>query len=103
MRETPHHETIELIGRLKDTLDLELRAYPYPITACDVAFKLYAEQRGLTRVVLAGFAGEDGLTVHDAYDALAALLATPLALGSAEVSRLRSLADALADGGTVPG
>ena len=89
------------LAQLADAIDAELRAYPYPITACDVVFKLLAEQRGHCRVALIGLAGTDGLDHRDALEALTALLATPLVLSVAERSALQVLADELAIGETV--
>lgn len=80
--------------RLKAEIDQELRAYPYPITACDVAFKLLAEQREHCRVALLGLAGRDGLTAADAADAVAQLLATPLAVADHERADLQALSRA---------
>ena len=79
-----------LIANLKAEIEAELRAYPYPITACDVAFKLLAEQREHCRVALLGLAGRDGLTAADAADALAQLLSTPLAVNDADRAALQA-------------
>lgn len=84
-----------LIMTLKAGIDGELRAYPYPITACDVAFKLLAEQREQCRIALAGLDGHDGLDADDAGMAIAALLATPLAIEPEQRAVLEALAQAL--------
>lgn len=83
------------------SLEAELRGYPYPITACDVAFKLLAEQRGHCRVALKGLDGVDGLDERDAREALDALLTTPLPLPQADRAALQVFADALPIGETV--
>ncbi|MFM9939869.1 MAG: hypothetical protein ACKVP7_10280 [Hyphomicrobiaceae bacterium] len=91
----------ELIARLKAKIEQELRAYPYPITACDVAFKLLAEQRELCRVALLGLAARDGLSLADAGEAIAALLATPLAVEPHEQHALQALARTISIGSAV--
>ncbi len=87
-----------LMLRLKAAIDHELRAYPYPITACDVAFKLLTEQREQCRVALSGLAVRDGLTAADAGVAMAALLATPLPVKPDERTALQALARAISIG-----
>ena len=84
-------EAATILTGLKIAIDRELRAYPYPITACDTAFKLLAEQRDHCRVALGGLKGQDGLTVRDTSEALSALLATPLRLAAGQRASLEAL------------